>query len=120
MRPVFSFVFRENRVPYYQRLFQNHDGKRQWWKVSFRDQAPFGSTIGSILTYYLLPPDPPFRLRHVPLPDLRLRPRCWLVILLQLDNLAGSLLTLILATTYAMCRMVFVSQSLVFPPTNLH
>lgn len=29
-----SFVFRENRVPYYQRLFQNHDGKRQWWKVS--------------------------------------------------------------------------------------
>jgi hypothetical protein len=29
-----SFVFRENRVPFYQRLFQNHDGKRQWWKVS--------------------------------------------------------------------------------------
>jgi hypothetical protein len=28
------FVYRENRVPYYQRLFQNHDGKRQWWKVS--------------------------------------------------------------------------------------
>lgn len=27
-------MFRENRVPYYQRLFQNHDGKRQWWKVS--------------------------------------------------------------------------------------
>lgn len=27
------FVYRENRVPYYQRLFQNHDGKRQWWKV---------------------------------------------------------------------------------------
>ena len=27
------FVFRENRVPYYQRLFQRHDGKRQWWKV---------------------------------------------------------------------------------------
>jgi hypothetical protein len=27
-------VFRENRVPHYQRLFQNHDGKRQWWKVS--------------------------------------------------------------------------------------
>ncbi|OCT44076.1 hypothetical protein CLCR_00727 [Cladophialophora carrionii] len=31
-------VFRENRVPYYQRLFQNHDGKRQWWKVS---RSPF-------------------------------------------------------------------------------
>ncbi|KIX05880.1 uncharacterized protein Z518_03853 [Rhinocladiella mackenziei CBS 650.93] len=29
-----GFVYRENRVPYYQRLFQNHDGKRQWWKVS--------------------------------------------------------------------------------------
>lgn len=28
------FVFRENRVPHYQRLFQQHDGKRQWWKVS--------------------------------------------------------------------------------------
>lgn len=25
---------RENRVPYYQRLFQRHDGKRQWNKVS--------------------------------------------------------------------------------------
>ncbi|KIW44644.1 uncharacterized protein PV06_03099 [Exophiala oligosperma] len=29
-----GFVMRENRVPYYQRLFQNHDGKRQWWKTS--------------------------------------------------------------------------------------
>ncbi|KEF59458.1 uncharacterized protein A1O9_04302 [Exophiala aquamarina CBS 119918] len=29
-----GFVFRENRVPYYQRLFQNGDGKRQWWKTS--------------------------------------------------------------------------------------
>jgi hypothetical protein len=28
-----SFVFRENRVPYYQRLFQRHDGLRQWHKV---------------------------------------------------------------------------------------
>jgi hypothetical protein len=31
--PSPSFVYRENRVPYYQRLFQSHDGKRQWWKV---------------------------------------------------------------------------------------
>lgn len=31
---VSRFVFRENRVPYYQQLFQAHDGKRQWWKVS--------------------------------------------------------------------------------------
>lgn len=30
---AFRFVYRENRVPHYQRLFQNHDGKRQWWKV---------------------------------------------------------------------------------------
>lgn len=29
-------MFRENRVPYYQRLFQQHDGKRQWYKVSTR------------------------------------------------------------------------------------
>ncbi|EED14937.1 conserved hypothetical protein [Talaromyces stipitatus ATCC 10500] len=28
-----GFVYRENRVPYYQRLFQSHDGKRQWWKT---------------------------------------------------------------------------------------
>ncbi|KAL4886932.1 hypothetical protein BJY04DRAFT_212900 [Aspergillus karnatakaensis] len=28
------FVFRENRVPYYQRLFQSHDGKRQWYQTS--------------------------------------------------------------------------------------
>lgn len=27
------FVYRENRVPYYQRLYQKDDGKRQWWKV---------------------------------------------------------------------------------------
>ena len=27
------FLYRENRVPHYQRLFQRHDGKRQWWKV---------------------------------------------------------------------------------------
>lgn len=33
-RGVYRFVFRENRVPYYQRLFQKHDGKRQWYKVS--------------------------------------------------------------------------------------
>ncbi|KAK2755013.1 hypothetical protein FQN54_006541 [Arachnomyces sp. PD_36] len=29
-----GMMYRENRVPYYQRLFQNHDGKRQWWKTS--------------------------------------------------------------------------------------
>merc|ERR1712169_125529 len=29
-----GFVYRENRVPFYQRLFQSHDGKRQWWKTS--------------------------------------------------------------------------------------
>ncbi|OJJ44119.1 hypothetical protein ASPZODRAFT_834490 [Penicilliopsis zonata CBS 506.65] len=28
-----GFVFRENRVPYYQRLFQKHDGKRQWYQT---------------------------------------------------------------------------------------
>ncbi|EGD90176.2 hypothetical protein H112_02649 [Trichophyton rubrum D6] len=29
-----GFVFRENRVPYYQRLFQNGDGVRQWKKTA--------------------------------------------------------------------------------------
>jgi hypothetical protein len=29
----FGFVNRVNRVPYYQRLFQRHDGLRQWQKV---------------------------------------------------------------------------------------
>ncbi|KAH8428401.1 cytochrome c oxidase subunit 7 [Aspergillus melleus] len=33
-----GFVFRENRVPFYQRLFQQHDGKRQWWKT---DRSPY-------------------------------------------------------------------------------
>ncbi|OCL00046.1 uncharacterized protein K441DRAFT_602159 [Cenococcum geophilum 1.58] len=28
-----SFVYRPNRVPEYQRLFQKHDGVRQWWKT---------------------------------------------------------------------------------------
>ncbi|OQV03865.1 hypothetical protein CLAIMM_08851 [Cladophialophora immunda] len=32
------FVYRDNRVPYYQRLFQKHDGKRQWWKTH---RSPF-------------------------------------------------------------------------------
>lgn len=31
---LFSFIYRENRVPYFQRLFQAHDGVRQWNKVS--------------------------------------------------------------------------------------
>lgn len=29
----FRWVYRENRVPHYQRLFQKHDGLRQWQKV---------------------------------------------------------------------------------------
>ena len=33
-RPLASrFTYRENRVPHYQRLFQAHDGVRQWNKV---------------------------------------------------------------------------------------
>jgi hypothetical protein len=34
---LYSFVYRENRVPYYQRLFQRHDGLRQWHKVRPQD-----------------------------------------------------------------------------------
>ncbi|KAF7504478.1 hypothetical protein GJ744_002158 [Endocarpon pusillum] len=34
MRGIFAnrWVYRENRVPYYQRLMQKDDGKRLWWK----------------------------------------------------------------------------------------
>jgi hypothetical protein len=36
-----SWVFRENRVPHYQREFQKHDGLRTWEKVrSLRIQEP--------------------------------------------------------------------------------
>ncbi|RPB12701.1 hypothetical protein P167DRAFT_535710, partial [Morchella conica CCBAS932] len=28
-----SFLYRENRVTHYQRLFQRHDGLRQWVKT---------------------------------------------------------------------------------------
>ncbi|KAG0137060.1 hypothetical protein HOY82DRAFT_478032, partial [Tuber indicum] len=28
-----GFVYRENRVPHYQRLFQKNDGVRQWYKT---------------------------------------------------------------------------------------
>ncbi len=28
------WVYAENRVPHYQRLYQRNDGVRQWWKVS--------------------------------------------------------------------------------------
>ncbi|PWW77452.1 hypothetical protein C7212DRAFT_314313 [Tuber magnatum] len=28
-----GFVYRENRVPHYQRLFQKNDGVRQWHKT---------------------------------------------------------------------------------------
>ncbi|KAF8466731.1 hypothetical protein BDZ91DRAFT_724894 [Kalaharituber pfeilii] len=28
-----GLIYRENRVPYYQRLFQRDDGVRQWWKT---------------------------------------------------------------------------------------
>ncbi|KAI5289611.1 hypothetical protein KEM52_000709 [Ascosphaera acerosa] len=35
-----GLVFRENRVPYYQRLFQKKDGKPIWLKVRQPAQAP--------------------------------------------------------------------------------
>lgn len=33
MTSSYSFLYRENRVPHYQRLFQKNDGVRQWNKV---------------------------------------------------------------------------------------
>ncbi|CAI7612960.1 unnamed protein product [Penicillium crustosum] len=59
-----GFVFRENRVPYYQRLFQNHDGKRQWWKVStlrkghLCPQLSFGQTKKLTMDLSCRPPAP--------------------------------------------------------------
>ena len=35
-----SWIFRENRVPHYQREFQKHDGVRLWQKVRRRLCAP--------------------------------------------------------------------------------
>jgi hypothetical protein len=35
-----SWVFRENRVPYYQREFQKHDGLRTWEKVRSAEKEP--------------------------------------------------------------------------------
>lgn len=53
-----SFLYRENRVPHYQRLFQNHDGKRQWWKVSPVPIYGFLGSIGQDLTSHFIA-DPP-------------------------------------------------------------
>ncbi|KAJ5871834.1 uncharacterized protein N7529_004187 [Penicillium soppii] len=43
----FRFIYRDNRVPYYQKLFQTNDSKRMWWKVSIwaktpKNSVPFG------------------------------------------------------------------------------
>ncbi|KPI39380.1 uncharacterized protein AB675_5023 [Cyphellophora attinorum] len=50
-RQQWGFVHRENRVPYYQRLFQNHDGKRQWHKTS---RSPFLVYPFYVLNYGLM------------------------------------------------------------------
>ncbi|EAW10437.1 cytochrome c oxidase subunit 7 [Aspergillus clavatus NRRL 1] len=71
-----GFVFRENRVPYYQRLFQQHDGKRQWWKTE---------RSGYVMYPYLI-----------------------------------SVYGMGIATTYAMCRMVFVSVPLLIAISPKH
>lgn len=28
-------IYRDNRVPFYQKLYQANDGVRMWWKVSY-------------------------------------------------------------------------------------
>ena len=44
-------ITRPNNVPYYQRLFQNGDGKRQWWKVRLLSHLiPSLSTHASIFS----------------------------------------------------------------------
>ena len=44
------WLYRENRVPHYQRLFQRDDGLRQWWKVGLTCHR---------LEHLSLPPNPP-------------------------------------------------------------
>ncbi|KUM60200.1 hypothetical protein ACN42_g6947 [Penicillium freii] len=84
-----GFVFRENRVPYYQRLFQNHDGKRQWWKVST------------------------LRKGHMPSIELQTEQETDNGIVLQTSRSGYIMYPYLIsvyglgaATTYAMCRMV--------------
>ncbi|KAF2028230.1 hypothetical protein EK21DRAFT_114004 [Setomelanomma holmii] len=38
--PSRSWIFRENRVPYYQREFQKHDGLRTWEKARGKWMIP--------------------------------------------------------------------------------
>ncbi|KAJ5679476.1 hypothetical protein N7462_007720 [Penicillium macrosclerotiorum] len=35
----YRFVYRDNKVPFYQKLFQTNDGKRMWWKKWLADVA---------------------------------------------------------------------------------
>ncbi|THC90711.1 hypothetical protein EYZ11_009822 [Aspergillus tanneri] len=95
-----GFVFRENRVPYYQRLFQQHDGQRQWWQVSYSTDRLLCllweqiSNIGCLKTK---------RSKYVLYPYLI------------------SVYGMGIATTYAMCRMVLVGAPFLFqysPPDS--
>lgn len=106
---LFSFMFRENRVPYYQRLFQNHDGKRQWWKVSSRHNGIHTPSIFSSkqLTVQLFrrPPAPATSCTPTSSPSTA---SVLVSLFVDMEESRPAILTEI-ATTYAMGRMVFVS-----------
>lgn len=106
-------MFRENRVPHYQRLFQNHDGKRQWWKVSHDRTASPQLFNGGNLTANSS--------NRPPVPATSCTPTCLASTVSVLvsgthleieDPMTRELICTFLATTYAMFRMVFVSLSL--------
>ncbi|KAI8938309.1 hypothetical protein NX059_005961 [Plenodomus lindquistii] len=40
-----GWIYRENRVPYYQREFQKHDGLRVWQKSRGRYMVPMFQTL---------------------------------------------------------------------------
>jgi len=40
-----GWIFRENRVPYYQREFQRHDGLRTWQKARGKYMVPVYQTL---------------------------------------------------------------------------
>lgn len=74
------FVFRENRVPHYQRLFQKHDGKRQWYKVSAPVNRIFeypGKRMVDLTFGLRWPLDLALSLNRVPVPHFRLWAGCW-------------------------------------------
>lgn len=48
-------IYRDNRVPFYQKLYQANDGVRQWWKVSYIDYVYFCHVVEWLFMISLFP-----------------------------------------------------------------